>query len=46
MESKTDKTSTNDDFWKKTEERMAVYLKHPPEKRAEEVKKIGRSETK
>jgi hypothetical protein len=46
MESKTDKTSTTADFFRKTRERMAVYVKHSPEKRSEEVRKLGRSETK
>ena len=44
-EGMTQPTSTSSDFWKKTRERMEVYLKHPPENRAEEVRKLGRSET-
>ena len=46
MDSKMPKSSTNAEAIQRVRDRMRVYLENPPEKRAEEVRKLGRGETK
>jgi hypothetical protein len=43
VDSKTDKSSTIADLIARTKERMTVYVSHPPERRAEEVRKVGKT---
>jgi hypothetical protein len=43
MDSKTEQNSTRDDLVRRVREKMAVYVKTPPEKRAEAVRKAGKT---